>query len=198
MTDAAPAREKPANFHDGWMDGACRIDSPNFDDRPAGTLVSLVVIHAISLPPGQFGGRGIEDLFTNKLDPTEHPYFAQISSMRVSAHFLIRRNGDLLQFVSCDKRAWHAGRSSWSGRDRCNDFSIGVELEGDDQTPFDEAQYDCLADLLRALSAAYPLRDIAGHSEVAPGRKTDPGPWFEWQRVSLPGAHLSGGNNASR
>lgn len=198
MTDVASAGEKPSNFHDGWMNGVRRIESPNFDDRPEGMLVSLLVVHAISLPPGQFGGRGIVDLFTNKLDPAEHPYFAQISSMRVSAHFLIRRNGELLQFVSCDKRAWHAGRSTWSGRDRCNDFSIGIELEGDDQTPFEEAQYDRLAYLLRALCAAYPLRDIAGHSEIAPGRKTDPGPLFEWQRVLLPGAHLSAGNSAPR
>lgn len=176
----------------GWLDEARRIDSPNFDARPPGESLSLIVVHAISLPPSQFGSEDIVRLFTNTLDPDAHPYFAQISSMRVSAHFLIRRDGELIQFVSCLQRAWHAGLSCWDGRPRCNDFSLGVELEGCDEQPFEDAQYTRLGALLDTLRARYPIKAIVGHSDIAPGRKTDPGPCFEWQRLAslgtLPGA----------
>ncbi len=167
---------------DGWLSRARRVDSPNADERPGGEI-SLVVIHAISLPPSQFGSDDILRLFTNTLDPDEHPYFAQISSLRVSAHFLIRRDGELIQFVSCNKRAWHAGVSSWSGRERCNDFSLGIELEGCDELPFDDAQYIQLIGLLETLREHYAIRAIVGHSDIAPFRKTDPGPFFEWKRI---------------
>jgi AmpD protein len=160
-----------------------QIASPNCDERPAGTAIDLVVIHNISLPPGEFGGGAIAALFTNTLDHAAHPYFATLESLRVSAHFLIRRDGEMLQFAPCAKRAWHAGVSSWRGRSACNDFSIGIELEGTDDLPFAEAQYASLAALLRALRARYPIAGIAGHSEIAPSRKTDPGPHFEWSRV---------------
>jgi AmpD protein len=144
--------------------------------------VSLLVIHNISLPPGEFGGTGIAELFTNRLDAAAHPYYATVAGAKVSAHFLIRRDGELLQFVPCGSRAWHAGDSSWKGRTRCNDFSIGVELEGSDDAPFTSAQYRRLAGLTRALKARYPIRDIVGHSDIAPGRKSDPGPHFDWGR----------------
>ena len=158
------------------------IASPNRDERPAGVAVELLVIHAISLPPGQFGGPGIEQLFLNRLDPAQDPYYVGIAGLRVSAHFLIRRCGTLLQFVSCTQRAWHAGASSWRGRSGCNDFSIGVELEGTDEVPFEPLQYLSLARLTRALQVAYPIVDIVGHSDIAPGRKTDPGAHFDWGR----------------
>lgn len=144
--------------------------------------MSLLVIHNISLPPGEFGGTGIAELFTNRLDAAAHPYYATVAGTEVSAHFLIRRDGELLQFVPCGSRAWHAGDSSWKGRARCNDFSIGVELEGTDDAPFTSAQYRRLAGLTRALTARYPIRDIVGHSDIAPGRKSDPGPHFDWLR----------------
>ena len=144
--------------------------------------MSLLVIHNISLPPGEFGGTGIAELFTNRLDAAAHPYYATVAGANVSAHFLIRRDGELLQFVPCGSRAWHAGDSSWKGRARCNDFSIGVELEGSDDAPFTSAQYRRLAGLTRALTARYPIRDIVGHSDIAPGRKSDPGPHFDWLR----------------
>jgi AmpD protein len=144
--------------------------------------VSLLVIHNISLPPGEFGGTGIAELFTNRLDAAAHPYYATVAGAKVSAHFLIRRDGELLQFVPCGSRAWHAGDSSWKGRACCNDFSIGIELEGTDEAPFTSAQYRRLAGLTRALKARYPLRDIVGHSDIAPGRKSDPGPHFDWSR----------------
>ena len=169
---------------DGWMSGVQRIDSPNFDDRPDGGGVSLVIVHAISLPPSQFGSNDIEHLFTNTLDPTAHPYFSTIKHLRVSAHFLIRRDGELIQFVSCHKRAWHAGVSSWNGRERCNDFSIGVELEGCDELPFADVQYRRLVDLIESLKGSFPIESIVGHSDVSPGRKTDPGPCFDWQRLA--------------
>ncbi len=156
--------------------------SPHFDDRPAGTRVSLVVIHAISLPPGEFGGDWIDALFMGTLDPEAHPYFREIEGLRVSAHFLIRRDGAVIQYVPTDKRAWHAGASSWNGCERCNDFSIGIELEGADDVPFAEPQYAALADLTRSLKARYGALEVAGHSDIAPGRKTDPGPWFDWER----------------
>lgn len=156
--------------------------SPHFDDRPEGAKVSLLVIHNISLPPGEFGGPWIDDLFMGRLDPGAHPYFRDIAGLRVSAHFLIRRDGSLVQYVPADKRAWHAGVSSWKGCERCNDFSIGVELEGADDVPFAEPQYETLTRLTRDLQSRYGTLDLAGHSDIAPGRKTDPGPWFDWER----------------
>jgi len=159
------------------------VDSPNWDERPPGTEVTLAVIHSISLPPGQYGGDAIERLFTNRLDPAAHPYFRDIAALRVSAHFLIRRDGETLQFVAPERRAWHAGASSWRGRGRCNDFSIGIELEGDGQSPFEDAQYASLGALLGRLRERLPLRDIAAHSDIAPGRKSDPGACFDWSRV---------------
>lgn len=175
---------------DGWMSAARRIDSPNNDDRPAGEAVSLVVVHAISLPPAQFGSDDIARLFTNSLDPEAHPYFSAISPLRVSAHFLIRRDGVLIQFVSCLRRAWHTGESSWNGRERCNDFSIGIELEGCDELPFEEAQYLRLVDLIQSLCACFPIAAVVGHSDIAPGRKTDPGQCFDWQRLAVLGTLL--------
>lgn len=168
----------------GWLNAARRVPSPNFDARPPGELPSLLVVHAISLPPGEFGSDDVIDLFLNRLDPQRHPYFAGIHELRVSAHFLIRRDGELIQFVSCDERAWHAGVSSWRGRERCNDYSIGVELEGCDDQPFEPAQYERLVELLARLHRRYPLTDVVGHSDIAPGRKTDPGPCFNWQLLS--------------
>jgi len=175
---------------DGWMSAARRIDSPNVDDRPVGEDILLVVVHAISLPPAQFGSDDIARFFTNSLDPEAHPYFSRISALRVSAHFLIRRDGELIQFVSCLRRAWHAGVSSWNGRERCNDFSIGIELEGCDELPFAEAQYLRLVDLIESLSASYPIAAVVGHSDIAPGRKTDPGQCFDWQRLAALGTLL--------
>ena len=159
------------------------VDSPNHDARPAGVEISLVVLHSISLPPGEYGGDGIERLFTNRLDPAAHPYFADIHALKVSSHFLVRRDGEVVQFVPVERRAWHAGASSWRGRSRCNDFSVGIELEGSEDSPFAHAQYAALAVLLTALRKQLPLRDIAAHSEIAPGRKTDPGPQFDWPRL---------------
>jgi AmpD protein len=169
---------------DGRVASARFIASPNHDDRPQGTGVDLVVIHAISLPPDQFGGPGVEQLFTNQLNPDENPYYAGIASLRVSSHFFIRRDGTLLQFVPTTLRAWHAGVSSWQGRERCNDFSIGIELEGADDFAFRAEQYDCLTSLLLRIRERHPHVDICGHSDIAPGRKTDPGPCFEWPRLS--------------
>ncbi len=166
----------------GRAAGATWVASPNCDERPAGEAPTLLVIHSISLPPGEFGGESILRLFTNTLDPTAHPYYATLDGLKVSAHFLIRRDGGLVQFVSCLDRAWHAGESRWQERERCNDFSIGVELEGSDTLPYSDAQYQTLAALTRALQARYPIRDLAGHSDIAPERKTDPGPAFDWQR----------------
>ena len=169
----------------GWLRGVKRIDSPNSDARPEGERVRLIVIHAISLPPDSFGGPGVIELFTNRLDPAEHPYYASICELRVSSHFLIRRDGELIQFVSTGRRAWHAGVSSWQGRERCNDFSLGVELEGCDTLPFEDVQYSVLKTLLKRLAARYPGCDVAGHSDIAPGRKTDPGPFFDWSRLGI-------------
>ena len=143
----------------------------------------MVVVHAISLPPAHFGSDNIARLFTNTLDSFAHPYFSQISTLRVSAHFLIRRDGELIQFVACEQRAWHAGTSSWQGRERCNDFSIGIELEGCDELPFEDAQYRQLVDLIVSLRECYPIDVVVGHSDIAPGRKTDPGPFFDWSRL---------------
>jgi AmpD protein len=167
----------------GLIQEARQVRSPNRDDRPAHLPIELIVIHNISLPPGEFGGNGIIELFTNSLKPEEHPYYAGIYQLKVSAHFLIRRDGALIQFVPCNQRAWHAGASSWQGRERCNDFSIGIELEGCDDQPFESAQYQTLNALLKTLRETYPICSIVGHSEIAPGRKTDPGPRFDWSRV---------------
>jgi AmpD protein len=166
----------------GLLEGVCFIASRNSDERPPGSEVELLVIHNISLPPGEFGGPGIIDLFTSKLDPDAHPYYREIAGLKVSSHFLIRRDGEIIQFVACDRRAWHAGESSWRGRERCNDFSVGVELEGTDDVAFEDVQYERLAELTRALKANYRITDILGHSDIAPGRKTDPGPCFDWAR----------------
>jgi N-acetyl-anhydromuramoyl-L-alanine amidase len=168
----------------GWVTKAKRIASPNRDARPPGTVPSLAIIHGISLPPRTFGGDGVTRLFTNALDAAAHPYYATIAQVRVSAHFFIRRDGTLLQFVPCTERAWHAGVSSWRGRERCNDFSIGIELEGADDIPYASAQYTVVAALLQALKRRYPLEAAVGHSDVAPGRKTDPGPAFDWDRLA--------------
>ncbi len=168
---------------DGLLPGAPFVASPNQDERPADAAVTLVVVHAISLPPGQFGGDGVERLFTNRLDPAAHPYYENIRSLRVSAHFFIRRGGELTQFVACTRRAWHAGVSEWRGRQRCNDYSIGIELEGCDERPFEDVQYAVLARVIRVLRHSYAIEDIVGHADIAPGRKTDPGPCFDWPRL---------------
>lgn len=170
----------------GWLADAERVPSANHDARPAGARVQLLVIHAISLPPGEFGGNAVTEFFTNCLDPAAHPYFATIACRRVSAHFFIRRDGHLIQFVSCDARAWHAGMSCWRGRERCNDFSLGIELEGDDFSPFADAQYAMLNRLIATLGARYPLEACVAHADIAPGRKTDPGPFFDWMRLTNP------------
>jgi len=164
----------------GLVEGARLLLSPNSDERPAGTRIELIVVHAISLPPGEFGGHAIDQLFLNTLDTAAHPYYAPLVALRVSAHFVIRRTGELTQFVPCVRRAWHAGISQWRGRVACNDFSVGIELEGCDDQPFEPVQYSLLGELTKALEAAYPIADIVGHSDIAPGRKTDPGPHFDW------------------
>jgi AmpD protein len=168
---------------DGWVAGIEHRPSPNFDARPVGCKIDLLVIHNISLPPGQFGGGRVQQLFTNALPTAAHPFFGQLATARVSAHFLVERDGRITQFVGCGDRAWHAGASSFRGRSRCNDFSIGIELEGTDFAPFADAQYVALASLVPALAAAYQLTHARGHSEIAHGRKTDPGPFFDWARV---------------
>ena len=178
-----PARRRLAIDAFGYASTARRVRSPNHDARPPGLPVDVIVVHGISLPPGEFGGEAIARLFTNTLDPNEHASFAAIAQLRVSAHFLIRRDGELVQFVGCNERAWHAGVSSWKGRERCNDFSIGIELEGTDDCPYAAAQYTMLARLVRALKRVYPIADLVGHSDIAPGRKTDPGPAFDWRRL---------------
>lgn len=171
---------------EGWLAGARRVPSPNCDARPAGERISLLVIHGISLPPGEFGGPWIDALFTNGLDPSAHPYFAEVAPLRVSAHLLIRRNGQLTQYVPFDRRAWHAGVSTFDGRERCNDFSIGVELEGTDTRPYTQRQYRRLARVIAQIRRRHPditASRIVGHSDIAPGRKTDPGPSFDWPRL---------------
>lgn len=169
---------------DGWLKGARWAYSPNQGARPAGAEVALVVVHNISLPPDEFGGAWIEDFFLNRLDPGAHPYFSTIAGLQVSAHFLIRRDGRIIQFVGCDRRAWHAGQSIWQGRENCNDYSVGIELEGSDSQPFAAAQYKALWRVIDALRARYPLTAIAGHCHVAPGRKSDPGPCFDWAALA--------------
>lgn len=175
----------PAIDDDGWLTSALHRPSPNRDQRPPDTRVELLVIHNISLPPADFSGDWIDDLFLNRLDPAAHPYFEGIAGQPVSAHLLIRRDGRLIQYVSCEERAWHAGLSCFAGRERCNDFSIGIELEGTDDIPFTEIQYARLTDCTHQIMGRYPAiteARIVGHSDIAPGRKTDPGPAFDWER----------------
>jgi len=170
----------------GLLEEAVRRDSPNFDARPDGAGPSMIVVHGISLPPGEFGGPEIEALFTNQLDWDAHPYFGEIRGLEVSTHLLIRRDGTVVQFVPFTQRAWHAGESCFRGQHRCNDFSIGIELEGEDETPYDDRQYTVLQGVIAALCVAYPNispREVAGHCDIAPGRKSDPGPAFDWFRL---------------
>ena len=174
------ARGGTALWVNGWYQFSARMASPNYGPRPADATTDLIVLHAISLPPGQYGGDQVQRLFTNQLDWNRHAYFKSIEGMEVSAHFFIRRQGELQQFVSCDDRAWHAGASRYRGRDNCNDHSIGIELEGVDGGPFEDSQYETLASLSAAILQRYPIMGIAGHEHVAPGRKTDPGSGFDW------------------
>ncbi len=169
---------------DGFVETATQIASPNFDTRPNNCTIDLILIHNISLPPNEYGGSGVVQLFTNQLNPNEHPYYAEIYTRKVSSHFFIRRDGELMQFVSCLQRAWHAGVSSWNNRERCNDFSVGVELEGSDYEAFEAAQYKTLKKLIACLKSNYLIQDVVGHSDIAPGRKTDPGPYFDWQEIN--------------
>ncbi len=180
MNPPDPTRPTPL-WLDGWYQFASRVPSPNFGPRPIDDRVDLIVIHAISLPPGQFGGDDVQRLFTNTMDWNAHPYFKSIEGTQVSAHFFIRRNGDLCQFVSCNQRAWHAGASRYQGRDNCNNNSVGIELEGVDDGAFEEAQYETLASVCAALLQNYPIAHLAGHEHVAPGRKNDPGTGFDWR-----------------
>jgi AmpD protein len=180
---ARTSRRAPVIDRSGRVRAARQVPSPNCDARPRAMPVDLLVVHSISLPPRVYGGGAIVDLFLNRLDPDAHPYFGALRGLRVSAHFLVRRDGELIQFVACARRAWHAGVSSFMGRGRCNDFSIGVELEGSDEDPFEAVQYDVLAGLVQTLRNRYPLQHLAGHSDIAPGRKTDPGPHFDWARL---------------
>ena len=173
-------RSTTDEWNGGWLRRAIRLDSPNFGPRPEQACIDLVVVHSISLPPGQYGGNAVQALFTNHLDWNAHPYYQQICGLEVSSHFYIRRDGELWQFVSCDDRAWHAGRSHYRGRDNCNDDSIGIELEGLEGETFEPAQYTALAALCQALARRYPIAHVAGHEHVAPGRKQDPGPGFDW------------------
>lgn len=184
---AAKKDNKPEllEIKDGWLVGERHVPSPNFNERPLNTPVSLLVIHNISLPPSQFDGHYIEDFFCNKLAADDHPYFKKICDMQVSAHCLIKRSGELIQFVNFAKRAWHAGKSQFNGEEDCNNYSIGIELEGTDHTPYTEAQYAALVSLSQKLLLDYPLINldrITGHEHIAPGRKTDPGPSFDWQK----------------
>lgn len=165
---------------EGVLGGAVQVPSANCDERPEGTAVTLLVVHNVSLPPGEFGGEDVTRLFTNTLDFADDPYYETLRDLKVSAHFLIHRGGELMQFVPCTKRAWHAGLSNWRGRERCNDFSLGVELVGADDQPYAEEQYLRLAELTSMLRRRYPIVDVVGHADIAPGRKTDPGPAFDW------------------
>jgi AmpD protein len=175
--------ESGADFADGWYALATPCPSPNFGPRPAAQAITLALIHSISLPPGQYGGDAIERLFTNRLDWEAHPYFQSIRGLQVSAHFLVRRDGTVLQFVSCDQRAWHAGQSCFQGRPNCNDYSIGIELEGLEGETFEAPQYASLTALLKSLAKSYPIEHVAGHEHVAPERKQDPGAGFDWARL---------------
>jgi N-acetyl-anhydromuramoyl-L-alanine amidase len=184
---AATQTEMQRVSAEGWLSGVEQIHSPNFDNRPQGEEISLLVLHGISLPEGVFGTPFIDQLFTNQLQGDESPSFEPLKGLRVSTHLLIRRGGELVQYVSLNERAWHAGVSSFEGRTRCNDFSIGIELEGSDETPYSEAQYQQLRGVIPLLHKHYPAitqQRIVAHSDIAPGRKTDPGPAFEWQRIA--------------
>jgi AmpD protein len=195
MPELNVAGEYKVDPETGLIDPAKLCRSPNRDPRPEGATIDMIVIHGISLPPGTFGGNQIEALFLNQLDWDEHPYFGEIRGMEVSAHLLIRRDGGLIQFVPFTERAWHAGKSSFRGRARCNDFSIGIELEGDDETPYDDRQYSALTAALAALLQAYPnlsVRELAGHCDISPGRKSDPGAAFDWLRLYDAFAQTSG------
>jgi N-acetyl-anhydromuramoyl-L-alanine amidase len=186
---------KRAVWIDGWWRHARRVASPNFNARPLHERIALAVVHSISLPPGLYGGDEVERLFTNRLDHSAHPYFEALRELRVSAHFFIRRDGQVVQFVSCDERAWHAGVSAWRGRERCNDYSIGIELEGLEGQSFEALQYRALARLLRSAARRYPIEAVLGHEHVAPGRKADPGSGFDWHalrhRLSWPSHGLA-------
>lgn len=173
----------PAGWNGGWLSSARHCPSPNRGPRPADACIDLIVLHSISLPPGAYGGPEVELLFTNQLDWSAHPYFEQIRGMEVSAHFFIRRNGELVQFVDADARAWHAGASCWRGRSNCNDDSIGIELEGLEGDTFEPAQYQALAQLCEHIAQRYPVAHVAGHEHIAPGRKQDPGPGFDWHHL---------------
>lgn len=177
--------DAPANWHQGWLSVAQRLDSPNFGPRPQGCTVDLIVVHSISLPPGEYGGDHVQRLFTNRLDWHAHPYFQSIKGLQVSAHFYIRRDGAVWQFVSILDRAWHAGASHYRGRDNCNDDSVGIELEGLEDHPFEAAQYQRLAQLCHAISQCHPIAHVAGHEHVAPMRKRDPGSQFDWNKLQL-------------
>lgn len=179
-SDTAPKSINALLWRGGWLNAARHCPSPNFGPRPADALIDLIVVHSISLPPGAFGGPEIEQLFTNRLDWDAHPYFQQIRGMEVSSHFLIRRSGELVQFVATDARAWHAGASDWCGRSNCNDYSIGIELEGLEGGLFEPAQYQRLVMLCEQLRQRHPIQHIVGHEHIAPGRKQDPGPGFDW------------------
>jgi AmpD protein len=180
-TATANADAGDSIWRDGWYRFAKALPSPNFGPRPAETQTDLIVLHSISLPPGEYGGDAVQQLFANQLDWDAHPYFQSIRGLEVSSHFYVRRNGELWQFVSCDDRAWHAGVSSWRGRNNCNDNSIGIELEGLEGLPFEEAQYETLASLCAAVAQRYAIACIAGHEHIAPGRKHDPGAGFDWR-----------------
>jgi N-acetyl-anhydromuramoyl-L-alanine amidase len=180
---APPDARASALWRAGWYGFARHLQSPNRGARPAGALTDLIVIHSISLPPGQYGGDEVQRLFCNTLDWDAHPYFKTIENLKVSAHFYIMRTGDLWQFVSCDERAWHAGASNYRGRDNCNDDSVGIELEGLEGGQFEPAQYEALSGLCAALAQQYPIQHIAGHEHIAPGRKRDPGDGFDWPRL---------------
>ncbi len=183
MSITAMPEDGDALWRDGWYRFAHALPSPNFGPRPAGATIDLIVLHSISLPPGRYGGDEVQRLFTNRLDWDAHPYFGQIRGLEVSAHFYVRRDGALWQFVSGDERAWHAGPSAWRGRTSCNDDSIGIELEGLEGETFEAAQYDTLAGLCAAIAQHYPIAHVAGHEHIAPGRKHDPGPGFDWRQL---------------
>lgn len=180
---AEPASPGDGAWAGGWHRMARRCPSPNFGQRPPAVVVDLVVVHSISLPPGEYGGDAVERFFCNRLDMQAHPWFCNIQGVQVSAHFFIRRTGEVIQFVNCHDRAWHAGASSWRGRGDCNDYSVGIELEGLEDQPFGAAQYPALAMLCRDLAQLLPIRDVVGHEHIAAGRKRDPGPGFDWQRL---------------
>ncbi len=175
--------ESAVVWQSGWLSSAQRLDSPNFSARPLQAVIDLVVVHSISLPPGMYGGGQVQQLFTNRLDRHAHPYFETIHGMEVSSHFYIERNGKLWQFVSGDDRAWHAGQSSYMGRSNCNDYSVGIELEGLEGQLFESAQYECLGALCQQLRTRYPILHVIGHEHIAPGRKFDPGAGFDWQHL---------------